>query len=270
MWNTAGFHAGRTAQDSAAGRHGDATTRRTRRLFVVAGLAVLVVVGLGMGSACSPGQPSGLGGGSDGNGVETSQPGSTWPSPSATPDPPATGSTALAAIPEAAMLRASDVGAGFAASDEQEGDDHGSIPMMMSYCGQGDYTSADGHVLAHRRRSVGVDDERHVLEEVVRYQGAWASRHLADLRAVLPRCRTLDIMGVPDARATLTVVANDFAGDGAVLIKEVRGALTQYHAMVHRGGVEARLRIHIGPSEAEARRITQLATERLCAALPSC
>ncbi|HET8659282.1 MAG TPA: hypothetical protein VFM55_09825, partial [Micromonosporaceae bacterium] len=68
----------------------------------------------------------------------------------------------------------------------------------------------------------------------------------------------------------LTVVATGFAGDGAILIKEVRGALTQYHAMVHRGTMEARLRIHIGPSESEARRITRLAAERLCAALLSC
>ncbi|HET8682871.1 MAG TPA: hypothetical protein VFM54_13530, partial [Micromonosporaceae bacterium] len=246
MRDAADIHAGRTVQDGLADRHNDGTGPRTQRLFVSAGLAVLVAATLGMGSACSPGQL--LGEGSDGNGAATSQPSSPWSPPSATPNPPATGSTALAAIPEAAMLRASDVGAGFAASDEQEGDDHGSIPMMMSYCGQGDYTSADDHVLAHRRRSVGVDDERYVLAEVVRYQGAWASRHLADLRAALPRCRTLDIMGVPSERATLTVVATGFAGDGAILIKEVRGALTQYHAMVHRGTMEARLRIHIGPS----------------------
>ena len=46
--------------------------------------------------------------------------------------------------------------------------------------------------------------------------------------------------------------------------------LDQGLAVVRRGDVEARLRIHIGASEAEARRIVARAGQRLCAATPTC
>ena len=267
--------AGRTVWDEPAEVRRRGTSRRTRRRVAAAGLAALVVVGLGVGAAWAVGRPPT---GPDAAVTpEASPSGTPSPTPS-TPRPSTTGPTATStsapaaptAIPEAAMLRASDVGAGYTVSDQQEGDDHGSIGMLMSYCGQGDHTSAGEHALTLRKRNLSNGDERYLLEEVVRYEGSWASRHLADLRAALPRCPTVDIMGDPNARASLTVVATNFTGDGAILVKETRGGQTQYHAVVYRGDVAARLRIHTGATQTQARNITRLASERLCAAVPSC
>lgn len=101
----------------------------------------------------------------------------------------------------------------------------------------------------------------------------WAARHLADLVSVLPRCRTVNVQGDPNLRSTLTVVARDFTGDGSLLIRDVRSDISneiQYLAVVRRGDVEARLRLHIGASEADARRIVVRAGQRLCAATPTC
>jgi hypothetical protein len=123
---------------------------------------------------------------------------------------------------------------------------------------------------AFYKRSLSQSDRRYVLEEVSRYEPTWAARHLSDLRYVLPRCPTVDIMGDPNNRATLTVVGSNFTGDDSILISEVRGTETQYHAVVRHGDLEARLRIHTGATETQARAIVVNAAHRLCAASPNC
>jgi hypothetical protein len=162
------------------------------------------------------------------------------------------------------------VGTGYTTYDDQLGEDHGSITMMMSYCGQTAYSTAAEHELAYRKRSVGQSEQSYVHEEVTRYEATWAARHLNDLRGVLPRCKTVEIMGDPNNRVTLTVVGTNFTGDESILLSELGGSGTQYHAVVRQGDVEARLRIHTGATENEARAIAVNAAQRLCAASSSC
>jgi hypothetical protein len=265
--------------------------RRLVRRTAITGLVVVGVIGIGVGSAWALNGPAPAPDVATTTSASATPPATSAPStkpPTPTPttpppttpppatrpptDPPrSTGAPATPqSIPTAAMLQPADVGSGYTAFDSQEGDDHGSIPMMMSYCGQGGYTAADDHRVVNRKRNVRRDDQRYVLEEVSRYQNTWAARHLADLRAVLPRCTTVDIMGDPNQRATLAVVDSNFAGDGAILIKETRNGVVQYHAMVRQADVEARLRIHTGATQSQARAIVVAAAARLCTATPTC
>ncbi len=234
--------------------------RRASRAAAAAGLAAAVVIVVAVGSTWAIGRKS------------TVPPGqSTSPSPSASAEPSPTKSTepTPAEIPLSAMLQAADVGAGYTASDRQ-GLDHGSIGIMMSYCGEGDYSQAAEHHLAFRQWSVHQSDQAYVLEDVNWYEATWAARHFSDLRAAMPRCQTVDVMGDASHRVTFTVVASNFAGDESLLIEETFGIQTQYHALVRRGDVEAELRIHIGATESQARAIVVNAAQRLCAAVPSC
>jgi hypothetical protein len=277
--------AGRTVWDMPADVRRRGTRRRAQRRAIAAGAAALLVVGVVAGASWAIGRP--VAGPGLGHVPGDSQSTTTTPlapsasnAPTGSPTPSATASTKAAgtpgtpgtagtAIPEAAMLRGPDVGSGYTAAEWTEGEDSGNIRMMMSYCGQGNYTSAREHEVAWRWRTVS-DTDRTVFEEVSRYEATWAARHMADLRATLPRCETVDLMGDPKARVAWTVIATDFTGDGAVLLKEVRGSQVQYHAMAYRGDLEVRLRIMIGATEAQARTITQRASDRLCAASPSC
>lgn len=261
--------------------------RRILRRTAMTGLVVVSVIGVGVGSAwalngpapapdvaitSSPRNPPATSVPSTKPPTHTTTtPPPTTPPPATRPPGESTGEPATPqSIPTAAMLQPADVGSGYTASDAQEGDDHGSIAMMMSYCGQGDYTNADEHRVVTRKRNVYRDDERYVLEEVSRYQNTWAARHMDDLRAVLPRCTTVDIMGNPNQRATLTVVDSNFTGDGAILIRETRNGTVQYHAVVRQGNVEARLRIHTGATQSQARAVVVAAAARLCNATPNC
>ena len=235
--------------------------RRVSRAAAAAGLAAALVIVVAVGSTWAIGRNSAV------------PPGhTTSPSPSASAEPSPTKSTepTPAEIPLAALLQASDVGIGYTTSDDQQGDDHGSILMLMSYCGEGDYSTAAEHWLAYHRRSVGRSEQQYLYEEVNRYEPTWAARHVSDLRAALPRCETVDILGDPNHRVSLNVVATDFTGDESLLLKGTRGDETQYHAVIRRGDLEARLRIHIGATESEARAIVVNAAERLCEAVPSC
>ncbi len=234
--------------------------RRASRAVAVAGLAAAVVIVVAVGSTWAIGRKTAVPPG------ETTGPS---PSVSAAPSPSDSGEPQSAEIPDSAMLQATDVGVGYTATDRR-GNDHGSIVMMMSYCGEGDYSSAAEHQLAIRQWSVDQSDAAYVIEDVNRYEPTWAARHLSDLRVALPRCPTVDVMGDASHRVTFTVVASNFAGDESVLIEDTFGNETQYHALVRQGDVEAELRIHIGATESEARAIVVNAAQRLCAAVPSC
>ncbi len=261
--------------------------RRILRRTAMTGLVLVSVIGVGVGSAwalsgpppapdvaitSSPRKPPAT------SVPPTKPPTHTTTTPPPTTPPPATrqpsestGEPATPqSIPTAAMLQPADVGSGYTASDAQQGDDHGSIARMISYCGQGDYTNADEHRVVNRKQNVHRDDERYVLEEVSGYQNTWAARHMDDLRAVLPRCTTVDIMGNSNQRATLTIVDSNFTGDEAILIRETRNGTVQYHAVVRQGNVEARLRIHTGATQSQARAVVVAAAARLCNATPSC
>ncbi len=206
------------------------------------------------------------------------------PRPSPTPTAPESPATATAAppvtspdIPRSAMLRASDVGPEYAASDDIRPGDHGSLFFLLSYCGYQSqtWTAKDDRVLGRRGRGLNDGEQRYVLQEATRYQPGWAARVIAELRTALRSCRTVAIGGNPDDTSTLTVAAAGFAGDGSLLVKDVRstpdGASTQYHVAVRQGDVYAHARIHIdGMTEQAALGIGRRAAQRLCSATPTC
>ncbi len=236
-----------------------------RPVRIVLGLTLLLVA-TATASACAAGQPTG--------GLATPT-ASASVEPSPAPPAPSTSleagaDSSGAGIPVSALLQAADVGTGFTIFDDPRGDDHGSLGMLMSYCGQTAYTAAGDHLLEIRARSFTQSAEAYVHTEVTRYASGWAGRHLDDLRAVLPRCLHVDIMGDPNHRVTLTTVATNFAGDGSLLVKESFGAQTQYHAIVRQGDVEARMRVRIGANEDAARALATAAARRLCDATPTC
>ena len=157
--------------------------RRAYRAVVATGLAAAVVIVVAVGSTWAVGRNSA---------VPPGQTTSPTPSTSAEPSPTKSTETTPAEIPLSAMLQAADVGAGYTASDRQ-GIDHGSIVMMMSYCGEGDYSAAAEHHVALRQWSVYQSDQAYVLQDVNWYEATWAARHFSDLRASLPRCQTVDV-----------------------------------------------------------------------------
>lgn len=174
-------------------------------------------------------------------------------------------------IPAAAMLTGEDVGPGYTAEEWLQGDDHGSIDMMLAYCGVYDYSEAVDHEITYRRGSAGRGDEEHyVLETVKRYEPGWAQRYIDDVVATLPGCASIPVMGNPNDVAVWTIAGMDFAGDGSLLIHEEWPGGVQFHALVRQGDVVAVLRIHTGGDEDHAGAIVDAAAERLCAAADSC
>jgi hypothetical protein len=261
-------------EPSTSVRHRGAR-RRQRRRVVIATCAVLAVAGITATSAWGLRQQ-----GAGPNVATTSSPtpqptlpSATPSEPPASPTPSATPSTTSAPsgttpIPREALLRPADVGTGYT-GEPYEGDDHGAIGMMLAYCGQSS-GAAPEHRLLTDKWSINRGEGVYVFEDVSRYKPGWAAQHMRDLRAAAPRCPTIDVGGNPDNRETFTVVAVDFAGTGSILIRVVGKDETEYLAVVQQGDVEARLRIHNGSTQAQARAIAVKAAERLCAATPTC
>lgn len=182
-----------------------------------------------------------------------------------------------AAIPRSAMLAGRDVGSGFTVSDDISPGDHGSLFALLSYCGYGSptWTAKDDHVVDQRGRGLTASDERYVLQEATRYDPGWAARVLVELQTALKSCRTVDIGGNPEDTSTLTIAASGFAGEGSLLVKEVRsrpdGTSTHYHLALRQGDVYAHVRLHLdGITEKAAVDIGRRAAQRLCAASPTC
>jgi hypothetical protein len=221
-----------------------------RALLIPIAAAAMLAVAAG----CTPGSP-------DASPTTTRSVSPSAAEPSLVPDGPLS----------EALLTAEDVGEGYVATQILQGDDHGAIGMLMAFCGQAEYSEAGQHVVDYVMGSVGRDDQEYVLVALTRYaDDTWAQRHLDDLRVALPRCAQVPVMGNLDDTAALTVVDNDFAGDGSVLVQEERGGVTQYHAVVRQGEVEARLRIHTSATQDQARDLAATAAGRLCRAAASC
>lgn len=225
------------------------------RLAPALGLAVLLLAGCAPLTPTDPAGPSNL----------------------ADPTPSGAGAIGTATaepseIPLAALLTGEDVGPGYTAEEWLQGDDHGSIGMMLAYCGVVDFSEASDHTISQRRVSAaiplgdGVTPEQYVLETVTRYEPGWAQQYVDDLAATQPDCTDIPVMGSSDDIATWTIVGADFAGDRSLLIHEERPGGTQFHAVVRQGDVVAELRIHTGDHEGQARSIVEVAAQRLCAA----
>jgi hypothetical protein len=198
------------------------------------------------------------------------------PSPSGSPEP-TTGPTGEP-IPAAAMLRAADIGMGYRTSDDRQvvTNDHGSLGMLLAYCGQYDYGPGHEAIRAERVRSAGDGSmDRHVNQMVERYGLADARRYLAGLRTVLPKCRTLRVQNDPREHSRLTVVGSGQYGDDSLLIRHDRQRYdgvrqVEFLAVVRQGEVVTILRIHIGATEARVREIVRRLAARLCAATSAC
>lgn len=231
-----------------------------RRRISLLGLVTVMVAGCASVTQDAPpgpvGSPSGTASGTDAVGPLD---------PTSPPDP---------RIPAEAMLTGEDVGPGYTAAEWLQGDDHGSIGMMLAYCGVDEYTEAFDHEITFRRGSVGinlgdgVESAQFVLETVRRSEPGWAQRYLDDLATAVPGCPSVAIMGDPSQIATMTIIDADFIGDGSLLIRDESSQGTQFHAVVRQGDVMAELRIHTGGDEDHARAIVHAAAERLCAADP--
>jgi len=222
-------------------------------------LAPVTLAAIALTAACAPSQPTNPSGPGDLTVTPSGSDGSVAPSDG-------TGTLGTTEIPESALLTAEDVGPGYTATPwESALTDHGSLAMMMSYCGEGSYSEAGEHAITVLAGSVNRDEEHYVLERIVRYEATWAERHLSDLRAVLPRCTEIPVMG-SDNIAEMTIIDTETFGDESLLIRDVSDDGTQFHAVIRQGDVEAELRIHTGGDEAQARDIAAAAAERLCAA----
>ena len=190
------------------------------------------------------------------------------PEPTPTPTTPSP-SPAAAPIPAAAMLLGTDIGRGFTTNDDRRlvHNDHSRLGMLLAYCGQYDF----GPAYQVDRTRGAISGERFVYQQVERYGRGDGARYLAGLRRVLPKCATYLYMHDPQAEGHLTVVANRFAGDDALLIRhELRAHEVEYHAVVRQGDVVMTVRVHIGAAESRARSIVQRLAGRLCAATPTC
>jgi hypothetical protein len=257
---------------SHAGEHG-------RRARLVAATSV-VAVALTLTTACAGGPvtaaPSPSGGPSTTPAPTTPAP--STPEPTTSPAPPGTTRTTAAGIPAAAMLRATDIGPGFTTSDDRRivMNDHGSLTMLLAYCGQYGYGPAHEDILADRTRAAGDGTmDRGVYQLVERYSRADAQRYLAGLRTVLPKCRTLSIQHDSREHSTLTVVGTGRYGDDSLLIRHDRERYDgvrelEYLAVVRQGEIVTIVRIHIGATEARAREIVRRLAQRLCAATAAC
>lgn len=253
----------RWAEPTAVRRRGQ---QRGRRKAAMAALAAVLVVGSGLGSAWTlrdrwsmptpPGPPATI-----------APPTAT---PSSTPGP---GPATLDSTRRKALLWATDVDTDEYEVDEtQQGDDHGGLPALMSYCGQSE-SAAPGHEVSRYRLWVKQKGgPKSVLQEVREYQPTWAQRHLADLRAAVQNCPTVDIMGDSNDRSTLVIVEQYVEGAQLLVVKETRtnatGTSIGYHAIIVKGDLETSLRAHLpGVSTEVVAQMIGTAAERLCQAV---
>jgi hypothetical protein len=177
------------------------------------------------------------------------------------------------------MMRGADIGRGFTTSDDPVAvhGDHGSLTMLLAYCGEVDFGPPDSSIRTERTRaaSEGPGGDRRVTQLVRRYSRGNAARYLSGLRTVLPKCRTLYVQGDPRSESSLTVVGSDEYGDDSLLIRhngttDGGGTDVEYHAVVRQGDVVMTLRIHLGADEGQARDLVRRLAARLCAATPTC
>jgi hypothetical protein len=196
-------------------------------------------------------------------------PAPTSPEPtSPAPVPGGPASSGPATIPVSALLQASDIGAGYRADPDPEGDDHGALDFILRYCEAASPLPADS--LANRSTYIGRNDDHAVLQHAKRFRAGEAATAVQQLRGLFAgQCAATDNAGNPNDRSRFTVLD---AGP-ALLVREVRtnagSTTTTYRIAIAVGDVFTEIRT-IGPDldEAAARAIAQRAARRLCAAAP--
>lgn len=199
------------------------------------------------------------------------------PSPTGSPTPSPTPPTvpALPASPEipvAAMLPAEDLGPGYRADDDTV-EDHGSLSMLMAFCGQAP-PGGDLVVSGSRLRAFESGDGSPAgQQEVYRYEPDGALRAMANLRTGLVECPPIEVGGNPDFVSELTLLRSEFAGDESMLLREVYttpdGTITRHQVALRQDDLYAQLRLE-GVTGEQAVAIATAAAQRLCEATSTC
>lgn len=195
---------------------------RHRRSVVAASTAVLALIGGGTGV--------GLALASERRGTidvapPTPVPVTSTPAPVSSPPPtsvPPQPSPVVTGDAANLFLRASDLGPGWRQREKEPEIFEGQDPWYFSEACEDyrrtDYPSLDHLLTADAEGFDGPAPSHHLVEIVTRYAAGWASRSVADGRAVVARCGTASPPpGVAPTRRT--IVDSGFAGDESVLVK---------------------------------------------------
>jgi hypothetical protein len=119
------------------------------------------------------------------------------------------------------MLQPADVGpGGRLVSEELEGDWRLEFTLSLCPSAAREWESRRHAEPRQRARELAADSGRRVREEVNEFRPGWAARHLAEWRTQVTSCAHFTAEAPYEFR--LAVVARDFAGDGAVLIRYER------------------------------------------------
>jgi hypothetical protein len=247
-----------------------------RHRSIAAGLAALVAMAVGGGSVYVLAQ--GTGGGPPPRpapGASSVSPGGATPS-SAPPSPHTPQSSppagASSQLDPAVMLQPADLGTGYRFQDSHDSfDDHGTLSALMGGRCRGSQVANDGSQwLGFYDRDLSAGD-RVVFQRVIEFKPGYAVRHVTALREAVAMCPTID----HEYHSELTLIASNFTGDEALLVKDSHtdstGRVIRYHLVIRRGDLEALVRVSIpGLTDAQARSIGTKAADRLCAASPAC
>ncbi|MCX5119777.1 hypothetical protein OG992_21555 [Micromonospora sp. NBC_00362] len=265
-----------TAQVRERGR------RRTRQTRIAAALAAVVAVALVATGAVA------LAGGREGAPTPVlPATGSPTPTPTPTPTPSATsaaprssttsttpaappsspsrtpsaGST-KPAIPAAAMLRLSDLPAGFTmAEDDIDGD--WSLESVSIYCREAPTGTSNGR-LAQRTVSFDSPTDR-MIQRVVRFSIRDAAREMDAVRALFTDCKPRG------ATSSMSVLADGLgAGDESLLVgSDIDGVRSRW-LVVRQGDLVAQVALDMDTTPKEALRYARPVAQRLCAGTDTC
>jgi hypothetical protein len=185
-----------------------------------------------------------------------------------------TGSPGATTIPASAMLRAGDLAPGATASDDPT-DDHGSLGMVLAYCGR-DFPSWQNRVfdLGFRQRWLRSAGERYAVQQVSRQRTGVAQELIPDLRTAFgSTCATVLIGGSNENISDFAVLPSNW-GDDSLLMRETprdAGRVPAWRIAIRQGDIFTEIRTSIpGFTEAQARDLATVAAQRMCEATPTC
>ncbi|MFI6782200.1 hypothetical protein [Micromonospora sp. NPDC050276] len=188
-------------------------------------------------------------------------PGPPPSSPSTTSGSPSNGSTSTA-IPATAMLRLTDLPAGFTMT---EGDIDGdwSLESVSIYCRDAPSWTSNGRLA---QRTVSFDSPTaSMIQRVVRYSRGNAAVEMDGVRALFTDC-------IPrGATSSMSVLADGLgAGDESLLVgSDIEGVRSRW-LVVRQGDLVAQIALDTDTTPKEARRYAQPVAQRLCAGTDTC
>ncbi|MFI7662663.1 hypothetical protein ACIBTW_27665 [Micromonospora parva] len=180
--------------------------------------------------------------------------------PSSTSGRPSAGTTDPA-IPAAAMLRLSDLPAGFTmTTGDVDGD--WSVESVSIYCRELPSRASHGRIA---QRTVSYDSPTTgMVQQVVRYSGGNAARDVDRIRAMFTGC-------VTGSTSSLSVLADGLgAGDESLLVgSDIEGVPSRW-LVVRQGDLVAQLTMDMNSGPEDARQYARRVAQRLCAGTDAC